>query len=271
MAFVVERRTSSAARWSRRLAWFSAVLFVVAGVGHRYGLVETIAFLWVLGIVGVLAAGALMLAAAGFSRVWNFGDRGAANATIGGMVALVVLLPFLFSGYRVFAYPQLNDISTDLSDPPLLLAAAWLRTPVMNEVRAIDPEAAAIQQENYPEITGRRYDLSVDRIEDIVNGLVAAHGWNKLGTSGHSERDEPDPVEITIELQAASPILGFPSDVAIRLTDEGSSTYVDMRSASRYGRHDFGDNARRIAGFLAEIDAAVALQAGVMVPDAPDS
>jgi uncharacterized protein (DUF1499 family) len=50
--------------------------------------------------------------------------------------------------------------------------------------------------------------------------------------------------------------------VAIRLTDEGETTYVDMRSASRYGRGDFGDNARRIAGFLDALDAEMADQAG---------
>ncbi len=53
-------------------------------------------------------------------------------------------------------------------------------------------------------------------------------------------------------------MLGFPADVAIRLIDEGTSTYVDMRSTSRYGPHDFGDNAARIAFFLAELDVQVA-------------
>jgi len=52
--------------------------------------------------------------------------------------------------------------------------------------------------------------------------------------------------------------LGFPSDVAIRLIDEDTSTYVDMRSTSRYGPHDFGDNAARLTSFLAELDLEIA-------------
>ena len=52
--------------------------------------------------------------------------------------------------------------------------------------------------------------------------------------------------------------MGFPADVAIRLIDEDTSTYVDMRSTSRYGPHDFGDNAARIASFLAELDIEIA-------------
>ena len=63
--------------------------------------------------------------------------------------------------------------------------------------------------------------------------------------------------ETIIEAVALTPILHFASDVSIRITDEGATTYVDMRSASRFGRHDLGDNARRIAGFLTALDAAV--------------
>jgi uncharacterized protein (DUF1499 family) len=67
--------------------------------------------------------------------------------------------------------------------------------------------------------------------------------------------------EYLLEAVATTFLLGFPSDVAIRLTDEGESTYVDMRSASRYGRDDFGDNARRISAFLDRLDAEMAGQA----------
>ena len=65
-----------------------------------------------------------------------------------------------------------------------------------------------------------------------------------------------------IEALARTAILAFPVDVSIRITDEGETSYVDMRSASRYGRHDLGDNAARIAGFLTALDAAVAGAAG---------
>ena len=57
------------------------------------------------------------------------------------------------------------------------------------------------------------------------------------------------------------------ADVSIRLTDEETSTYVDMRSASRYGDHDFGDNADRVAGFLSDLDAGIAGLAGVLSSD----
>jgi Protein of unknown function (DUF1499) len=37
----------------------------------------------------------------------------------------------------------------------------------------------------------------------------------------------------------------------------GQNARVDMRSASRYGLHDFGANASRIKSFLEDVDEAV--------------
>src|SRR5690606_36468217 len=71
-----ERRTTRAAVWSRRTAAFSAVLLITVWVGHHLGLVEHPAYLWVLAIAALLAAGALIFAAVAFSRLWQFGDRG---------------------------------------------------------------------------------------------------------------------------------------------------------------------------------------------------
>jgi uncharacterized protein (DUF1499 family) len=50
--------------------------------------------------------------------------------------------------------------------------------------------------------------------------------------------------------------------VAIRVRDDGDGITVDMRSASRYGRFDLGDNAARITEFLGELDQEVAGQVG---------
>lgn len=49
---------------------------------------------------------------------------------------------------------------------------------------------------------------------------------------------------------AHSFILGLKSDIVIRLLDEGETTYVDVRSLSRYGKRDMGQNAGFITDFL---------------------
>lgn len=263
MTLILERRSRSA-RWSRRIAVFSAVLLVMAGLAHRYGMADTISLFWIVGAVGVLALLGLALALAGLSKVWRDGGIGARDGFVGAGVALLVLMPFLVAGYRFFAFPPLNDISTDLVDPPRFAFLQGMRTPPMNEIGPIGEEAAVAQQQSYPEITGRRYDLPADRVLAIVRQLAAARSWSVV-FAPDAVGDEPVAAETTIEAVAYSLLLAIPSDVAIRIVDEQGSTYVDMRSASRYGLHDFGENARRIGAFLAELDAEASLQAGVTI------
>jgi hypothetical protein len=57
-----------------------------------------------------------------------------------------------------------------------------------------------------------------------------------------------------IEAVARTAIMGFPDDVVIRVRADGDGARIDARSASRYGRYDFGTNAARIKNLLDEID-----------------
>lgn len=268
MTLLLERRSRSA-WWSRRIAVFSAVLFVTGGLTHRYGLIDTVSLFWIIGVVGGLAALGLVLGLAGLSRVWREGEIGARDGLLGTAVALLVLMPYLVSGYLFFACPLLNDISTDLADPPRFAFLQGMRTSEMNVVAPIGEEAAAIQQENYPEITGRRYDLPADRVLGIVRHLAAARSWAVVHLPAVAG-DGPVAADTTLEAVAYSYLLAIPYDVAVRIIDEQGTTYVDMRSASRYGLHDFGENARRIAAFLSDLDAEASLQAGVVVGGASE-
>ena len=65
-----------------------------------------------------------------------------------------------------------------------------------------------------------------------------------------------------IEAVARTPIMGFRDDVVIRVRRDGDGARVDVRSASRYGRHDFGTNAARIRSLLEDIDDAAGDGAG---------
>jgi uncharacterized protein (DUF1499 family) len=48
-------------------------------------------------------------------------------------------------------------------------------------------------------------------------------------------------------------IMGLDEDVTVRLRPLVGQTRLDLRSATRHGRHDFGANAKRIAGFAEEL------------------
>lgn len=258
MAAFPEARPSRPARLARKVAVFALVLFLVAGVSHRQGLLETLAFLWVLALVAALALLALAMVALGFRGIWTRGDLGAGSAALAVVIALAVLSPFAVAAGRLVYYPRLSDISTDLVDPPAMPVAAARRLPGMTPIAPIGPEAVDLQVAAYPEVTGRRYGAAPDRVLEAVDAVIAAEGWQVIARPETAEGEG----EYTVEAVARTFVFGFPADVAIRLSDESESTYVDMRSASRYGRADMGDNAARITRFLTALDAEMADQAG---------
>ncbi|WP_245419713.1 DUF1499 domain-containing protein [Phyllobacterium salinisoli] len=246
------RRKSRSAVWSFRLAVFSAVLFLFSALGHRFQAIETPDFLVLAVLAGALALLALLLAAKGFADLWRNGDKGGTRSLWGALIALAILTPFAVTAYLALVTPPLYDISTDLSSPPQF-SLAVLRKSGMNPIDDNTAPRAAMQTAAYPEATGRRYEGSPDRILEAVMAVIGAEGWTVTGRFGMPGEQ----VETIVEAVARSSILGFTSDIAIRLTDEGQTTYVDMRSVSRYRTRDLGANARYIADFMMRLDQQV--------------
>ena len=244
------QRDSRRAGWAWRLSTFALALLVVSALGHRFELVDTPAFLVVLALVALVALAGLVVSWAALARLWHVDERGIGRAFASAVVALVTLVPFAVGTVWWMSHPGLSDISTDLANPPVLGHATDRRSGMMNPVTPIGSAAVAMQQQFYPEVTGRRYDHDRDTVEEVVRSIARDNGWRPTRL--------PDPrmegSGVTIEMEARTLVFGFTSDVAIRLRDRIGYTQVDMRSASRYGDHDFGDNARRITAFLERLD-----------------
>jgi hypothetical protein len=68
--------------------------------------------------------------------------------------------------------------------------------------------------------------------------------------------------QATLEAQATTFVFGFLDDVVVRLRETPDGTQVDMRSASRAGAHDLGENARRIRRFFVDLDARLQPEPG---------
>jgi len=250
-----EQRRSRASGWCRRVAAFAGVLGIVVWTGHHFGLVETLGYLWVLALVALLAAFSLILAAFAFSRVWTFGDSGGRDVAFGVIFALLVLSPYGVVAYLMLTEPPLQAVTTDAENPPALPTATG-RTGSMNALLPQSPGEQRLQAQHYPLVTGRRYQLPFDETLAAVQTVLSRQGWSEVEGP---DADAEDAGEATIGAVAPSFILDLPADVSIRVTaDDDDATLVDMRSASRYGRHDLGDNARRITAFLAELDQQVA-------------
>ena len=132
-------------------------------------------------------------------------------------------------------------VTAALAGGGVIVAAAvlLLTWPLVNEVETgRTPE--------YPDLTPRTYRASSDRVFDaalhVVNRLPR---WTLLTYRPGSGE---------IRAAAKTRVFRFMDDVLIRVTAREDETVVTVRSASRVGRGDFGQNARNIRGFLEELD-----------------
>ncbi|MER3423173.1 MAG: hypothetical protein C4293_08035 [Nitrospiraceae bacterium] len=101
----------------------------------------------------------------------------------------------------------------------------------------------------YPDIAPRAYRVKADRVFDAA--LHAIHRMPRwLLVSSQEETGD-------IRAEARTRIFQFVDDIAIRIVDRGEKTVVEVRSASRIGRGDFGQNARNIRAFFEELDRQV--------------
>ena len=251
---ILEEPISRTAAWSRRLAIFSLALMAVAVGLVRLRSVELSAGMSVFAFAILAACGALLLAGAGAVVIWRTGRRGVGAALTGATLALAALAWPIFLSAKAISLPMLNDVSTDINDPPYFarsaqaLAARGGHAPGELETERRLPQARA-----YPRVQPIILDLEADEAFQLALRAAAAMGWEVVDqTRPGGRRGDGDG---RIDAVARTFLLRFPDDLVVRVRPLAGQTRVDVRSVSRYGRHDFGVNAARIQAF------ALALQA----------
>ncbi len=129
-------------------------------------------------------------------------------------VLLVVLAGI---GFAFSAWPRINDVETG-------------RTP------------------EYPDLQPRRYTASVDATVRAAREAIASlPRWQLVGAGSGVAGAELRAVRSTR-------LWRFQDDVTVRVRREAGRSVVSVRSKSRVGKGDFGQNARNIREFLAALD-----------------
>lgn len=236
--------------WTMRVVLFSGALLLCTVLLHRLlGMSTPIALnLFAAGLAG--AGIAFLLGAAALVNIWRRGVSGLVSA-LGGMAIaagiFAVPLSFLPSYQSV---PPLNDISTDLDNPPRFAALAKVRTGTANGPDYPRQRFAKLQGTFYPDVrpfvvdrpAEEAYELALDAMRRLKVQVVSEEP-PKAGRPG------------SIEAVDRTPIVGFYDDVAIRIGGDRQRARIDVRSASRYGTHDLGRNASRIRRITKELQA----------------
>ncbi len=219
----------------------TAVLFAVAGPGHRAGLLSlnTAFLVFTVGALGAVLS--LLLGALG--TFWNLrrGSRALAGgsllATIAGLGLTINLTSWFLAAQAV---PAIHDITTDTDDPPAFVELLSLRADAANPPEHPGAEVAGMQREAYPDIQPLRIEASPQTV--FAASLQVAHelGWQIVAEV---------PAEGRIEATDITRYFGFRDDVVIRIAAQDGVTVLDIRSKSRVGMSDVGANAARIREF----------------------
>lgn len=219
------------------LLLLGAVFCIVAS---RNGLISYIqAFTW-LGYIGWAGVAVGIAAVAAFAASLVSRAGGAAWSGIAAVLLAAMVATLYFNQAAPPEGPLMNDITTDLEDPPEFDAVVPLRPENANPVEYPSPETAANQRRVHPEVEPVMTALPPD--EAFARALETGRhmGWNIVAQ---------DPETGIFEAVATTTFFRFKDDVVVRVRPTPEGSRVDLRSHSRVGLSDLGKNAARIMEF----------------------
>jgi hypothetical protein len=242
MASGFSQRRVIVSGWAMRIAGYSVVLIVAASILHRlFGLATPVALnLYLLAFGGALLG--IVLATFALWRIWKGGYRGTGSSLVAIAFASAILMWPVSLLPTVQALPNINDVTTDTVRPPAFVATAKLRPPGSNPVVYPGEKFADAQASAYPDLR----TLAVERDATETVALVG-QALRKLRMEVVREAAPDAGTGVGfVEAVDRTLVFGFYDDVVVRVANNGRGALVDVRSASRFGRHDLGANATRV-------------------------
>lgn len=241
------RKKSRFATFSFVVALIAAIVFAMSGFGYHWKI-------WGLGLAFRLLTWGAYLSM--FSIVITLlsvyltrpgkRKRGLGISIIGFLLSIAVTGTALFFYHRAKTAPAIHDITTDTVNPPKFVAVLPMRKNAPNGYKYGGAKVAAIQHKYYPNI--KPLFLNVSPGVAYHRALEAAHqmNWWKIQAA--------DSLKGHIEATSTIPWFGFKDDIVVRIDTTNSGTSrIDVRSESRLGVSDIGENARRIRSYIAKI------------------
>jgi uncharacterized protein (DUF1499 family) len=168
------------------------------------------------------------------------GGEGRGRATVGlglGFTLVAITAIAALSAGRV---PTINDISTDLENPPVFPEAASLAADAGRDLSYPGEVFARQQRAGYPDLAPIRLQRSPTQTFRDARRVATELGWEVI------REDAEGGILQAIDVTR---IFRFVDDIVIRIRPEQAGCVVDLRSRSREGRGDLGANADRIRAF----------------------
>jgi hypothetical protein len=245
------------AKAALRLSLFACVLLATTLILHRVSAMTTPLAFNLIGATYAIAGLGLAFGMVAAVSIWVRGRTGAWNAAWALMIAgalwawpAAVVPTFL-------ALPSLSDVSTVSTNPPAYTVLSKQRGAGANSATYDAARLVALQAQAYPDLRTLVIPRSAEEVYEVILDLMRGRrglGWRIAAEDAPQARPAPGKPGL-IEATDRTLILGFTDDIAIRVAGNDNEARVDIRSQSRYGRHDFGANAARIRRFVRELSA----------------
>jgi fatty-acyl-CoA synthase len=175
----------------------------------------------------------------------------------------VALAAIVFAGATevkavVAAHPPIHDVATDWADPLLFGPTASAARGA--NANPVEPDPKVQAQPQNPNLTGTRVAEVNARtcpaaVPVVLTGSVRG-AYDKARAAMLHEGlvlVTENPADGRIEATAVTRWLKLKNDVIVRVRAEGAGARVDIRSLSRTGIRDLGENCRRVGRLRAAI------------------
>lgn len=247
------QQTSGMARLGSRLALIGMVVALASGLamafsgfGYRLDLWHFRTGFAIIRWSFWIGAGAGVVALLGLILSRGRPPKILAVALVGIAVGgVVTYIPWSWM-QTLKSVPYIHDITTDIENPPAFVAVAALRNEGDHPVAYDGQEIGSQQRQAYPDITTQILVVDKDKVFAAAEKTVRQM---KL------EVVEANAAEGRIEATHTSLFYGFKDDMVVRIVADGIGSRVDVRSKSRVGRSDLGQNAKRIRTFVRMLQA----------------
>ena len=166
------------ARWSSRIAVFSASLVVVGVVLHRLTSFPTHVAINLFAVGGGRGGpGDAGRARSRWCRSGGAGYGGAGKAAFGVLLPLLMLAWPLTFVPAFMNLPRINDVTTDVAAPPRFVALAKERPADANPAAYPGERFAQEQQKAYPDLRTFVIDRAVEETFELVEEVVRKLKW----------------------------------------------------------------------------------------------
>jgi uncharacterized protein (DUF1499 family) len=234
------------ARTARFVASLAFMVMVVGIVSRHLDLISSGTMYAAVGTGLVLGLAALGVLAMTIRDVWREG-RGGADSAFGTLLLIIAAFaPLIGAAAAYVAYPAIDSVSTDTDDPPAT-PAGFSQVVLPIDLRAAPGDAAALQEDAYPDLTTQAADLSTVEAYALARQTIDDLGW----VIRLAEEPDTEAASGRIEAEARSLVLGTQEDVVVRIRPGDSGSRIDVRSLSRVAMPDLGENARHVGDFIA--------------------